>query len=170
MSRRDLDRGSLDPKIANYLFWLEDRGLTYKSRAQSTHLTPEMATSIPQLVPPETCRLVIVVDELSNPVEKDMVTRIAGALGLDLQSFQIVDQGTAFDLAVSRFRHLLALGPGGAMMLAKAGLHDIALNELRRLPPDGHVLLIPHPRAMLAQPQLKVSAWQALQRFRETLV
>lgn len=146
-------------QISAYMAWLDDRGL----RA----LPPRQAqTKIdhPQL---------LVLTDLLSDSAKDMVRRIMSALNLGPQSYFLLqsDSLTADQIKIiEQVKFVLALGAAGARHLADCGAQDLKLNEIRTWSAkNSTLLLIPHPDAMLAQPQLKVKAWEALQILKNSL-
>ncbi|MES2746336.1 MAG: hypothetical protein V4655_12970 [Bdellovibrionota bacterium] len=80
------------------------------------------------------------------PDEEQMVHRIGAALGLSTDDFAIVRDSDA-----NTFSPTLVVVMGEAQSMSPSPIR------------------IPHPRDMLSTPQLKVSAWEKLQRLKSEL-
>lgn len=173
-------------QISAYLAWLDDRGLRslppYRSQDSLQASSSESLSSAPPLSKsPETetgevlklrreHELIVLSDRLSDPA-KDMVQRIVNALGFETESY-LLFEGTTLSgeqlQSLNEARFVLALGAAGAHILKDQDISDLRLNEIHHGTANGAaILLITHPDAMLAQPQLKVKVWEALQKLKQ---
>ena len=139
-----------EQQLINYLYWLKDRGQAYPSLAQTVELTdtPGIAQDTLESLPnsPEAMRLLFISQDTLIDAEQEMVTRIAAALGLNSKDFRTITPNE-MPKFVSNFA--IALG---------------------NLPSDLSLTLrISHPRDMLREPQLKVTAWEKLLTLKSAL-
>ncbi len=168
----------LSNQASAYFSWLEDRGLSSlppsinrnesRSIASGSILQVEAARPADPPTPPY-----LILSDRLNEAEVDMSKRIANALAWQPGDYKIIAADPLSDaekdiLAGSEV--VLALGPGGARHLGSLGLSQVRLHELLPGNKSGsYLLLIPHPGAMLAQPQLKLKAWEAIQDLKALL-
>ncbi len=140
-----------EQKLHNYLSWLKDRGQVFPT--VSLNLTEDASGNPNATPPPETkaeslqktsIRLLFVYKDALEEAESQMLARIVQALGLSFEDFAACGLDSA--LKYDPFR-TVSLGA-----------------NLVQIKPD---LTIPHPRDMIADPQLKVSAWQDLQKLKQ---
>jgi hypothetical protein len=174
-----------------YAYWLEDRGLTAPLPARNLPVTTEVGLTLLPAEPPASphseqtqptdsgrgvleadtrlVQLLIVTQNLDQEAARGMVEKIALALGLPSEDYRVVTEGKALQAALKTATHLLVFGREGAQLLAEFGIRECALYELRAFGEQRQILLLPHPLVMLAQPQLKIRAWEALQRLKNFL-
>jgi hypothetical protein len=180
----------LRAQLANYLDWLESRGLTGTVAAQTMAASslPEPApqpespvplivhgtgggTSAPTTLPLESWKVGFYSSSEMTEEEMTMVTRIALALGLPAEDFRIWadDSLVRVPADVLRSPYLVALGPGSGQTLLELG-QAVAMNTLQKARQGSPLLTIPHPRAMLKDPNLKAGAWTALQKLKAQML
>ncbi len=139
-----------DQKILNYLSWLKDRGQVFTTFAPSPLLANsekpiETEVTVEQ-TPLVEVRLLFVTKDSLKEDESQMLHRIAQALGLGNTDYCVCHSEEWQNFSAFR---TVALGA-----------------TLINRKPD---LTIPHPKDMIADPQLKVSAWQDLQKLKAEL-
>lgn len=99
--------------------------------------------------------LFISLSPLSD-AEQDMVSRIGAALKLEASEFAIAAAENAQKIFAESDAKAVVLMGEDAYPLVQARIHQT-------------LLVISHPGAMLSEPQLKVTAWNALQKLKATL-
>ncbi|MBC7660141.1 MAG: hypothetical protein H7249_10565 [Chitinophagaceae bacterium] len=142
-----------EQQVLNYLLWMKERGQHFLI-PNAPPLAPEPAPAA--LAPPivQVKVLFLSLTPLAD-AEHEMVTRIGTALSLRLDDFAIVSGDKArADLGDQPQAHVVVMGDDAKYLID--GTPNIAL-------------MIPHPRAMLREPNLKVSAWTTLQKLKSTL-
>lgn len=136
-------------QIWTYLNWLQESGQIYARDAdplpESGAPEPLEASPAIEAAPPRKKLIFFCVRHLDSS-EKDMVERIATALGLK-----------AVDFAVST--------PAEPLL----GEFCIVLGQDSETAAPSRTVTIPHPSAMLRDPSLKRSAWDALQTLKDQL-
>ncbi len=163
----------LRAQLWNHLDWLESRGLTGAlSFAPVTAVIPQAHTE-DTVAPPIAARWRLGFYSSSSllPEEETMVIRIAMALGLQRDEFRIWADESLVRVPKELLScpYLVALGPGSGQTLLKMGLH-VSVNSLQMTQQGSPLLTIPHPRAMLQEPNLKSSAWAALQTLKISML
>ncbi|RYZ50255.1 MAG: hypothetical protein EOP07_23225 [Proteobacteria bacterium] len=168
-----------EQQLINYLLWMKERGQTVlvPSSAPGPVDSPERVPDIvappvesvqeevaaPTPAPIPTLPadraqykvLFISLAPLSNS-EHEMVSRIGAALKLEPSEFAIAAGEPAQKLFAEADAKAVVLMGEDAYPLVQARIHQT-------------LLVISHPGAMLIDPQLKVTAWNALQKLKATL-
>ncbi|MBC7531245.1 MAG: hypothetical protein H7318_06675 [Oligoflexus sp.] len=151
----------IEQQVMNYLLWLKDRGQGYFVASEvttSVATPPEADNSIPvdalHLASPLPFVKVLFVSQHELAAsEHEMVSRIAMALNLQTDDFAIAFAGEAQAMADAQ----------GLCSFVFMGENAEGLVSIK----EGQTgLYIPHPGAMLKEPQLKVSAWNTLQKLK----
>jgi hypothetical protein len=139
-------------RVLNYLYWLRDRGQIHPSIPSALTKDMPLQSELPQAkaskshLPTERVKVLFLTSDTLLSAEEEMVHRIALALKLSLEHFKVVKEGSAHHY-YSNF--VVAMGT--------------------TKPLDASSISIPHPRDMLADPQLKILAWDRLQRLKIAL-
>ncbi|RZA25565.1 MAG: hypothetical protein EOP10_06510 [Proteobacteria bacterium] len=131
-------------KLLNYLYWLKDRGQVFATETSQTQADSEKDVKVELKRLP--IKLLFLTPDTLLPDEEQMVHRIGFALGLSTDHFKIVQDSVA-DTYIPSF--IVVMGEAKAI--------------------GSSPIQIPHPRDMLSTPQLKVSAWEKLQRLKGEL-
>lgn len=142
-------------QLWTYLHWLQESGQIFAREAEWPREVAEESEEVPEeKAAPETPKalpsrkLVFLSESPLEAQEEEMVDRIAAALGLRSEDYVITSQANVFSSNA-----LVVLGSSD-----KAAFSSAAKS-----------LVIPHPSAMLRDPSLKRSAWDALQNLKAEL-
>jgi hypothetical protein len=180
-----------EQQLINYLLWMKERGQTVLVPSEapipldSAELAPVVsaisAAKVPAPVeeqskdvqpsvtegktaqaevkaPLEKAHYKVLFISLSplNAAEHEMVSRIGAALKLETSEFVIAAGEAAQKIFAEADATAVVLMGEDAYSLVQARMHQT-------------LLVISHPGAMLSEPQLKVTAWNALQKLKATL-
>ena len=174
-----MQKNSNVKKFLNYIFWLQERGLTTFILREDSQIganlplqqqksTLEIGSSL-NAAP----RLAILCDPL-EPQEELMLQRIIQALNLRMVDVKIHTTTKInpkfYEEHIQGAACVLVLGPLGAKLLSGFDSTLTCLNVISKNETTNQsVLLIAHPKAMLSESQLKIKAWEGLRNLREIL-
>ena len=143
-----------DIQLYNYLHWLKERGQIFAPMNEA--LAEEESSAVAVDIAEEAQPLTLLAFLSSSPLqaeEHDMLTKIAQALGLESDGYEIRESAAR---ASEAQQHLVYL-------CLEERAHDTQSAT-------GHWRLsIPHPRLMLKEPFLKREAWDKLQKIKTAI-